>query len=60
MKKGNNSNPAGASNGLTISHQNSGGNGISGPGGATGASRGGIASMNNTQTKKGNTPVLNK
>ena len=60
MKKGTNSNAAGASNGMTISHMNSGGSGLSGPAGSTAASRGGIASMNNTQTKKGNTPVLNK
>ena len=39
-----------------------GGNtGMMGASGMNGASRGGIASMNNTQTKaKGNTPVLNK
>lgn len=49
MKKGTNSNPAaGASNGMTISHMNSGGSGLSGPAGSTAASRGGIASMNNT------------
>lgn len=48
MKKGTNSNQAGASNGMTISHMNSGGSGLSGPAGSTAASRGGIASMNNT------------